>query len=419
MREYIIGKDDRGQRLDKYLKRRLPLAPSSFIYKMLRKKNITLRGKKADGSEKVAEGDSVILYLSDETIEKFSSPVESGQAGAEAEEEARAFRLLQPVLGKDPVLYEDENILIVRKPAGVLSQKAAAGDLSMNEWLRGYLRQKAGPDGPGPQSAGFRPSVCNRLDRNTGGILLCARSLQGSRALSFVIRKRLIRKTYHMLVHGRITGPGRVEGSLIKDRDHNLVRAASKGTDADAAAAGQAAVTVYRPVRAGKNATLTEADLITGRSHQLRVHMASLGHPILFDPKYGDRERDLALLRSAGIRLPAGAGRAQLLWCVETAFPDRFDPDPEEDFPEEVLLPLRGRVFRSPEPDWWGRLLSEGTAEAPGRQGNGPEKDRTEKFKTEKNKTEKYKTEKNIKEHKRQDHKRKVIIVTNGKKGNS
>jgi hypothetical protein len=104
---------------------------------------------------------------------------------------------------------------------------------------------------------------------------------------------------------------------------------------------------------------------------------------------------------------------------VETAFPDRFDPDPEEDFPEEVLLPLRGRVFRSPEPDWWGRLLSEGTAEAPGWQESRPEKDRTEKFKTEKNKTEKYKTEKKLKEYKGKDHKRKVIIVTNGKKGNS
>ena len=168
MREYLVSRDERGQRLDKYLKRRLPGAPSSFIYKMLRKKNITLRGKKADGSEKVEEGDPVVLYLSDETIEKFSDRGSSSGQQKDADEDERAFRRLQPLLGQNPVLYEDEDVLIVIKPAGVLSQKSAPGDLSMNEWLRGYLGQKRkGSDHDRLDTAsGFRPSVCNRLDRD-------------------------------------------------------------------------------------------------------------------------------------------------------------------------------------------------------------------------------------------------------------
>ena len=139
MQEILVRQEESGQRLDKYLRRRLPLAPSSFIYKMLRKKNITLRGKKADGSEKVETGDSIKLFLSDETIAGFCTKQDDAAAEREAQEIDKAYRKLQPLLGPSPVLYEDEHILLVRKPSGVLSQKADAGDLSMNEWLRGYL----------------------------------------------------------------------------------------------------------------------------------------------------------------------------------------------------------------------------------------------------------------------------------------
>ena len=409
MREYLVSRDERGQRLDKYLKRRLPGAPSSFIYKMLRKKNITLRGKKADGSEKVEEGDPVVLYLSDETIEKFSDRGSSSGQQKDADEDERAFRRLQPLLGQNPVLYEDEDVLIVIKPAGVLSQKSAPGDLSMNEWLRGYLGQKRkGSDlGRLDTASGFRPSVCNRLDRNTGGILLCAKSLQGSRELSTAIRGRMIRKTYRMVVHGRLTSAGTIEGDLIKDRNSNTVRAVTAGNTAKDSQttrgiaavntgdqeilsgrkqsntgdqeilSGRAgaktgdlssenhdlvrrhAVTVYRPVLSGYRATLVEADLITGRSHQLRVHMASIGHPILFDPRYGNRDLDRSMTRL----LPAVPGnrkadgphrnRGQLLWCREIQFPDIFDGDGSGFV---ILQKLSGRAFSSPEPVWWKNL---------------------------------------------------------------
>ena len=409
MREYLVSRDERGQRLDKYLKRRLPGAPSSFIYKMLRKKNITLRGKKADGSEKVEEGDPVVLYLSDETIEKFSDRGSSSGQQKDADEDERAFRRLQPLLGQNPVLYEDEDVLIVIKPAGVLSQKSAPGDLSMNEWLRGYLGQKRkGSDlGRLDTASGFRPSVCNRLDRNTGGILLCAKSLQGSRELSTAIRGRMIRKTYRMVVHGRLTSAGTIEGDLIKDRNSNTVRAVTAGNTAKDSQttrgiaavntgdqeilsgrkqsntgdqeilSGRAgaktgdlssenhdlvrrhAVTVYRPVLSGYRATLVEADLITGRSHQLRVHMASIGHPILFDSRYGNRNLDRSITRL----LPAVPGnrkadgphrnRGQLLWCREIQFPDIFDGDGSGFV---ILQKLSGRAFSSPEPVWWKNL---------------------------------------------------------------
>ena len=392
MREYVVSRDEQGQRLDKYLRRRLPLAPSSFIYKMLRKKNITLRGGKADGSEKVEEGDCIRMFLSDETIDKFSGPAGSltettgaertggperkKAADEEAEAERRAYEAIRPLLGRSPVLYEDENVLIVQKPAGVLSQKASPSDISMNEWLRGYLRQQEDRQTAAP---GFRPTVCNRLDRNTGGILLCAKSLRGSRALSAVIRERIIRKTYQMVVHGRVTKPGTVRTGLQKDRAGNRVsiavaQDASSNSKALTSAAAEIlsgrakagekpgpvrhAETVYRPVRAGHRATLVEADLITGRSHQPRVHMASIGHPILFDPKYGDRALDRPFLR--GIRRPQG----QLLWCVETAFPDDLckktaaaGAGGEEIL--EVLRPLAGRAFRSPAPAWWQKLYAD------------------------------------------------------------
>ena len=327
MQEFFVDRDERGQRLDKYLRRRLPLAPSSFIYKMLRKKNITLQGKKADGSEKVETGDRVVLFLSDETIAKFSFPDEHMDTkNREREKEAdTAYHRLTPLLGPSPVLYEDENILIIRKPKG----------------MRGYLQQKG-------ETGNFSPAVCNRLDRNTGGILLCARSLQGSRDLSALIRDRKIIKTYTMAVHGSIGKPGRIDAGLVKDRTRNQVRTADGG--------GMRAVTVYRPIQTGRLATLTEADLITGRSHQLRVHMASIGHPIVGDPRYGDPALDRRLLsrfsRQGHSPVPSSFRGGQLLWCTSVTFP-RVDDCVEM---QGVLRPVAGRKFVSPAPEWWTDL---------------------------------------------------------------
>ena len=381
MQEILVSREESGQRLDKFLRRRLPLAPSSFIYKMLRKKNITLQGKKADGSEKVETGDSIRLFLSDETIRKFSRQQDDREMRRETDQGIEAFIKLQPLLGPSPVLYEDDNILAVRKPPGVLSQKAKPSDLSMNEWLRGYLAGKNRVrDDESEGAEVFRPSVCNRLDRNTGGILLCAKTLPGSRALSAVIRDRVIRKTYTMLVHGQIKEPGLIENELIKDRELNRVRIAAAGQDsavsdlrAEDREQSRRAVTVYRPVQIGKRATLVEADLITGRSHQLRVHMASIGHPIVSDPKYGDPALDRDLLsalqrgqrdridpevrKNAGSRNNRMVHREQLLWCSEVSFPGSFPDLSDAGDMTEVLASLAGLDFKCPPPDWWKDYL--------------------------------------------------------------
>ena len=173
MRQLTVHKNDENQRLDKYLKKYLKEAPGSFIYKMLRKKNIVLNGKKADGTEKLSAGDEIKLFFAEETLQKFT--------GETIKSDMPQF----PVLKNLEILFEDEDILILNKPVGELSQKAEAKDVSMNEYALGYLQQSGAITEESLKV--FKPSVCNRLDRNTSGILLCGKSLLGSRELNRLI----------------------------------------------------------------------------------------------------------------------------------------------------------------------------------------------------------------------------------------
>ncbi len=196
-----IKQNQAGQRLDKFLGKFLPEAPAGFFYKMLRKKNITLNGKKAEGREVLRQEDQVTLWLADETILKFGGfllPPQSADPGDRKQTESellysRAFEKLQGVT----VIYEDAHVLILNKPAGMLTQQARTGDLSLNEWMVGYLLHS---EALAPSELRlFRPSVCNRLDRNTSGLVLCGKSLPGSQALSELIRSRALRKFYRTL----------------------------------------------------------------------------------------------------------------------------------------------------------------------------------------------------------------------------
>ena len=194
MKEIRVEKGEDKQRLDKFVKRKLSYAPSSFVYKMLRKKNITLNGKKADGSELLSPGDRVTFFLSDETFDKFH--LGNGSGAPEGEDRDAADRKALSDLisegkkaGSVEVLYEDRDVLLLVKPAGVLSQKAAPGAVSVNEWLLSYLLEKSeDPLSLYRTFREFRPSICNRLDRNTGGMLICAKTLTGSRVRSARIR---------------------------------------------------------------------------------------------------------------------------------------------------------------------------------------------------------------------------------------
>lgn len=273
MREFKINSNEAGQRFDKYLKKLLSGAPGSFVYKMLRKKNITLNGKKAEGTEKLAEGDFVRLFLSDETFEKFAG-----------KEKAADLYVKLKELKALPVVYEDEDILIVHKPSGLLSQKAKPTDISANEHILGYLMKKG--ELTEAMLATFKPSICNRLDRNTSGLLIAGKTLKGLQEMSEALSKRTVQKYYRCIVKGEVLERSYLKGWILKDARTNHVEVfADKPCNAEGC---QPIETEYVPIWTLQGYSELEVHLITGRSHQIRAHLASIGHPIIGDVKYGD-----------------------------------------------------------------------------------------------------------------------------------
>lgn len=290
MQEIIVSANEAGQRLDKLLAKYLNEAPKSFIYKMMRKKNIVLNGKKADGSEKLNLGDSVRLYLADETIEKFSKVK------------------VQKTSAKLNIIYEDENILLLNKPVGMLSQKAKPQDVSAVEHVITYLLESGQLTEEELRS--FHPSVCNRLDRNTSGLLAAGKSLAGLQELSALFKNRNLKKFYRCIVAGQVKESSHISGWLYKDEKTNKVTVLNKERE-DAVRIE----TEYRPISIGKDATLLEVHLITGRTHQIRAHLASVGHPILGDYKYGRKQANDECKKEYGVQ-------AQMLHAYRLEFPE-------------------------------------------------------------------------------------------------
>ena len=311
MQTVTIGKNQSGQRLDKFLHRFMPDAGNGFLYKMLRKKNITLNGHRAEGSEILAQGDTLSFFFSEETYRKFTglSPVPETQVSVKeppVQEYLQAFHTLKDIR----VLYEDEDILIADKPAGILSQKAASSDLSLNEWLIGYLLEVS--HFPREELRTFKPSVCNRLDRNTSGLVLCGKSLRGSQYLSRCIRGRSIRKFYRTICVGNIDTEMTVRGYLNKDTARNKVTVSSHaapGLESDFIE------TRFRPLKSTGAYTLLEVELITGKTHQIRAHLASIGHPLIGDHKYGNAKTNRYMKEQFGLS-------CQLLHAYRLVFPE-------------------------------------------------------------------------------------------------
>ncbi len=297
MKEIVIGSNEEGKRLDSFLSGVLKEASKGFIYKMLRKKNITLNDKKADGKEKLSHGDSVKIYFSDETFDKMKGTSENNtEASKRAIDE----------FGELPVIYEDEHIILVNKPAGVLSQKAEKSDVTLNEWLIEYLLEKGSITKESLET--FRPSVCNRLDRNTSGLVICAKTLAGARYMTELIRTRSIDKYYRTIVHGRLKEPLRLTGYLCKDEKSNKVNIKTTDPKDDRYSYIE---TEYEPLEylSDQDLTLLEIKLITGKPHQIRAHLSSTGHPIIGDVKYGGRKYkglNTQLLHSYRVEFPSG-----------------------------------------------------------------------------------------------------------------
>ena len=326
MRSIMVNKNEAGQRLDKLLAKYLNLAGKGFLYKMMRKKNIVLNGKKCDGSEKLAEGDEIKLFLADETIEKFS--------------EVKVQKVKKTKLH---IIYEDEHVVLINKPSGMLSQKAKEQDESLVEYLIDYLLGSGKLTESGLRA--FRPSVCNRLDRNTSGIVAAGKSLAGLQMLSGVFKDRSIHKYYQCLVSGEIRDVKTVDGWLLKDEKKNQVRILTEaeakrfgGRDGDEEP--KRIRTKYEPIATDGRFTLLKVTLLTGRSHQIRAHLASLGHPIVGDSKYG------------GVSKVNPSGRTvkyQLLHSYRLEFPKLAEP----------FVYLSGRVFEAPLPGYFGSVLKE------------------------------------------------------------
>ncbi|MFP3155575.1 RluA family pseudouridine synthase [Lachnospiraceae bacterium ZAX-1] len=307
MQHFIINKNEAGQRFDKYLRKLLNQAPSSFIYKMLRKKNIVRNGKKADGSEKLLLNDEIKLFLAQETFYKFSSlqpdagasNVEKNGFEQDSDVEKNGFEQDSDIetYGKAAlsIIYEDEDILIINKPVGMLTQKSKPTDLSANEYIIRYLLDTKVV--VQEELHTFRPSVCNRLDRNTSGLLIAGKTLKGLQEMSHQLKERLIEKYYCCLVKGMIRKENTIEGWLIKQNDSNKVTIYDTQK-----AKGQYIKTKYMPLKHCHGYTLLEVHLITGRSHQIRAHLASIGHPIVGDYKYGDATANHLFQVNAGIK---------------------------------------------------------------------------------------------------------------------
>ncbi|MBQ8351880.1 MAG: RluA family pseudouridine synthase [Clostridia bacterium] len=306
MKELIISKNDAGQRLDKFLTKALCDIPPALMYKAIRKKKIKVNRHRAEGKQVLAEGDTLQLFLPDE----FFKQEQTG-----GHDLARITPRISPV-------YEDENILLLNKRPGILVHEdgEGTGDTLITH-VQAYLYQKGEYDPREEQS--FAPALCNRIDRNTGGIVIAAKNAEALRVINEKIRDGSIHKFYLCAVHG-IPSPreATLSGYLMKNSKENTVQV----YDTNPGRGAKDIRTRYRVLATRGGDALLEINLLTGRTHQIRAHMAHIGHPLWGDGKYGINRQD----RARGYKF-------QALYAYRLCF------DREGDW--GVLNGLRGREF--------------------------------------------------------------------------
>lgn len=282
MKEFIINKTNENQRLDKYLKRIMPSASNAFLYKMLRKKNIELNSKRALGKEILKNGDSIKVFLSDETFLKMSQTDKCSFDDGYLD-------IYKKVKGVE-VIFEHSDFFVCYKPEGLLSQKDDKNGYSLNEWCIGYLLSTHFIDEKSLSE--FKPSVLNRLDRNTRGLVICSKTLKGSQRLSSMIAKRDIKKYYLTSVNGDCNLSGIYKAYLSKDEKKNVSHIYDDIESIPDNAKYTPITTGIEKLSYKDGISELEIDLITGKSHQIRAHLAHLGHPIVGDVKYDKNAKD-------------------------------------------------------------------------------------------------------------------------------
>ena len=312
MKEVNITGKEENQRLDKFLLKYFNNAPKSFVYKMLRKKRIKFNGKKAEGNEIIKNGDKLQMYIAPETMDSLMSEKEIVKA-------ERHFG----------IVYEDDNILVVSKQAGLLSHPESSADKNtLIDQILYYLYEKGEYDMS--KESSFTPAICNRLDRNTGGIVIAGKNLAAVQAVNKAIAQRKIKKYYITMVRGEFTQEKELFGYHVKDELTNTVKVLKKE-----APGAKKIFTKVKPIAVKDNFSLLEIDLITGKSHQIRAHLKSMGYPVIGDRKYGEMRVNTRFKDKYGLN-------NQFLFAYKIAWHEN----------EGVMAYLNGKEFTAVLPDY-------------------------------------------------------------------